>query len=60
MLSNIVLLLLLFRSRARLALGNYSGALEDAREALNFAPHYPQVTLNYISNKLALRIPFYS
>ncbi|XP_030938780.1 uncharacterized protein LOC115963767 isoform X2 [Quercus lobata] len=35
-------ILYLDRSRARLALGNYSGALEDAREALNFAPHYPQ------------------
>ncbi|GMY24646.1 small glutamine-rich tetratricopeptide repeat-containing protein 2 isoform X2 [Fagus crenata] len=30
------------RSRARLALGNYSGALEDAREALKFAPHYTE------------------
>ncbi|XP_062159585.1 uncharacterized protein LOC133866935 isoform X2 [Alnus glutinosa] len=28
------------RSSARLALGNYSGALEDAREALTFAPQY--------------------
>jgi tetratricopeptide (TPR) repeat protein len=33
------------RSRARLALGNYSGALEDAREALKFAPQYTEVSL---------------
>ncbi|XP_040998638.1 uncharacterized protein LOC121244573 [Juglans microcarpa x Juglans regia] len=30
------------RSIARLALGNYSGALEDAREALTLAPQYPE------------------
>lgn len=39
---------LAFRSSARLALGNYSGALEDAREALTFAPQYPEVSQNFI------------
>ncbi|KAF8378915.1 hypothetical protein HHK36_030264 [Tetracentron sinense] len=30
------------RSAARLAMGNLSGALEDAKEALTIAPQYPQ------------------
>ncbi|XP_073142955.1 uncharacterized protein [Henckelia pumila] len=30
------------RSAARLAMGDVSGALEDAKEALTLAPHYPQ------------------
>eukprot|EP00257_Ricinus_communis_P007776 XP_002524632.2 uncharacterized protein LOC8289783 isoform X2 [Ricinus communis] len=30
------------RSRVRLAMGNYLGALEDARETLNLAPQYPE------------------
>lgn len=33
-----------FRSIARLALGNYAGALGDAREALRLAPRYPEVS----------------
>jgi hypothetical protein len=39
---------LAFRSSARLALENYSGALEDAREALTFAPQYHEVSQNFI------------
>lgn len=31
------------RSLARLALGNYSGALEDAAQALALNPLYPEV-----------------
>ncbi|CAK7327909.1 unnamed protein product [Dovyalis caffra] len=31
-----------YRSRARLAMGNYSGALEDAREAIRLAPRYSE------------------
>ncbi|XP_050220393.1 uncharacterized protein LOC126670660 [Mercurialis annua] len=33
------------RSTLRLAMKNYSGALEDAREALNLAPQYPEAYL---------------
>lgn len=34
----------------RLALGNCLGALEDAREALKFAPKYHEVSQNLIYN----------
>lgn len=34
-----------FRSVVRLALGKYSGALEDAREALALAPEYAEAYL---------------
>ncbi|XP_010277302.1 PREDICTED: uncharacterized protein LOC104611788 isoform X2 [Nelumbo nucifera] len=34
------------RSAARLAMGNYSGALEDAKEAFTIAPQYPQAYLS--------------
>jgi hypothetical protein len=44
---------LAFRSRARLALGNYSGALEDATEALTFAPQYPEVSQNLTLQSVA-------
>lgn len=33
-----------FRSSARLAMGNYAGALEDAKEALTLAPRFPEVS----------------
>lgn len=33
-----------FRSWVRLVMGNYSGALEDANEALKLAPQYIEVT----------------
>lgn len=36
------------RSAARLATGDISGALEDAKEASTLAPHYPQVTVIFI------------
>ncbi|KAH8487495.1 hypothetical protein H0E87_026165 [Populus deltoides] len=35
-----------YRSLARLAMRNYSGALEDAREALRLAPRYLEVSHN--------------
>lgn len=35
---------LTFRSLVRLELGNYSGALQDAKEALILAPGYTEVT----------------
>lgn len=38
----------LSRSAARLAMGDVSGALEDAKEALTLAPHYPQVSVSFI------------
>lgn len=36
--------LLTFRSVVRLALGNYTGALEDAKKALTLAPEYAEVS----------------
>jgi len=36
-------MLKLCRSKARLAMGDISGALEDAEEAIRIAPRFPQV-----------------
>ncbi|CAA0828532.1 tetratricopeptide repeat (TPR)-containing protein [Striga hermonthica] len=33
------------RSAARLAMGDINGALEDSKEAMNLAPHYPEAYL---------------
>ncbi|GER32176.1 tetratricopeptide repeat-containing protein [Striga asiatica] len=34
------------RSAARLTMGNINGALEDAKEAMSLAPHYPEASAN--------------
>ncbi|XP_027341787.1 uncharacterized protein LOC113854773 isoform X2 [Abrus precatorius] len=46
------------RSFVRLELGNYSGALEDAREALALAPGYSEVTQILIFFPRHLRVIF--
>ncbi|XP_057967016.1 uncharacterized protein LOC131157128 isoform X2 [Malania oleifera] len=40
------------RSSVRLAMGNYSGALEDAKEALALAPQYPEIRISKLQEKL--------
>ncbi|KAF8378914.1 hypothetical protein HHK36_030263 [Tetracentron sinense] len=42
------------RSAARLAMGNLSGALEDAKEALTIAPQYPQVGFTLCGNAVPM------
>lgn len=37
------------RSAAELATGNLAEALEDAKEALNIAPNYPEVILLFVT-----------
>ncbi|XP_065880748.1 uncharacterized protein [Euphorbia lathyris] len=41
-----------YRSCVRLAMGNYSGALEDAHEALNLAPQYVESRVAKLQEKL--------
>ena len=41
---NSIMIVLLCRSVARLGMGDNAGALDDAVEAANIAPKYPQVS----------------